>query len=246
MVTLRDFREFLGFSIEGSGSRGLITIRRKPPIPQDKKSIDIPKNTRFYSNNISFYNPERTILSESSDFIPLFIVTNTKGEDSNLKPNQQWKTSLPSWITEMITIENTQAFSGGIDELPGQYFGGVGEVNLFDNQIQRALDVARLQLAKELGITESNEDTSNFELWLQDDPCIREALMMIAMYRLQQNTTQSLNYNVGYSRGGSFPEQEKYFRHRDFEPLMRQVRGLISHRRNVSAFMPTLDEVSGA
>lgn len=246
MVSVSDFRLFLGFSVEGSGSRGLITLRRKPPIPQpqDKRPIEIPKNTSFYANNIRFYNDEPSTISESADFIPLLVQSrDDEGFKANLPPNQEWTTDLNT--IDAITIENTQAFSGATDKVPGQYSYGVGELNQSNAQLQRALDVGKGKLLKELGLSNSEEDQNDFTTWLQSDPEIREAQMVLGMWYLQQNTSQSLRYSVPMI-DTKFPDQEKYFRWRDFPGIMRQVRGLISHRRKVEAFMPTLEEATSA
>lgn len=237
MVSIRDFRLFLGYGVVGSGSVGLITVRRKPPIPQPKRPIEIKENTQFYSNGIRFFNPELATISESADFVPVVVKTNDLGIKTNLKPNQEWTTSLYQGVDE-VTIENSQSFSGGEDEVSGMYPYGTGNLNIQDNQLQRSLNVAKIELAKIIGIQDSEEDETNYDSWIMDDPSVREGLMMIAMYRLQNNTTQSLQFNPPLSGESSSPAREKYFRHKEWKPLVEQVTQLVAHRRNVLAFMP--------
>ena len=228
MLKIADFRLYLGFFLEGKRAVGILTIRPKTPSDPHREPVDIPKDSIFTTNNLRFFNPEAATLSESADFLPLATQSIDQSEDANVPAGQVWVTPIQN-----IVVTNDTLFQGGRSAKPGMYPTGVSSVNITDSQLERALSVGRFQLRQLLGLNEADQlDEIN-------DVGIREALMILSNFFLEQNIMSELKYNVSRS-DGPFPEKTKFPRPDLYKKIVLLVLNLAGHKRNVSAFMPAI------
>ena len=226
MLTVSDFRLYLGFFLAGKKAFGVLTIRPSNPSDPNRRPVDIRQNSNFTTKNIIFYNPEPAVLSESADFLPLTVQSRDQTESANIPAGQHWETPIRD-----IAVTNTTSFQGGRTEVPGFYPQGIASFNVTEAQLERALSVGRFELRKLLGLKESEQlDETN-------DMGVREGLMILSNFFLEQNTMSELKYNTSRSEG-AFPEKVKFPRPDLFKKIVRMVLNVAGHKRNVSAFMP--------
>ena len=226
MITIENFKKYLGYAeadIPAVKARGTLTLNRKPGVTG---IIPIPSNLIFLSplgndyKSATLDNPIE--INESQDFVPYFIESRFyQGAKGNYAG-----TNSPFQINQTVdfTATNAGPISGGKDYIPG----ALGLLNFeqlafTDDRLQDALDIGT-EIVKQMSGNSDNDLTDNI--------LIREAIYLVAMYRLQNNNTNETSANI------EIMTATRFFRDRTFAPLMRQVENLISQsgKRNLDLY----------
>ena len=236
MITLDEFKSFLGYFRKGtpaSPSQGILTLTRKSGITGD---IFVFGNVVFRASGKSFI-PSINLQTKNSiatiadgvNFITLDVKAENPGTASNLPANQTWIAN----IDVDYNITNDDSFSGGVDEVedkPGIYqWNGTAQENLVaDDRLQACLNTGQAVVMELMGV-----DDEDF-----DHQLLKEAVFLIAMYRMENNTSQDISYQ-GSPPGVQAPNTTKRFKDHVYEPLLLQVEHLISQsgKRNIDLLL---------
>lgn len=219
-VSTNTFRDFLGFAIPGTDGTKAVGLLQITKIPADiGKAFTIPENTYWAAAGRQFISPERWEIPESkTDPTDIAVIANGVGEDGNLPANQEW--SIPIFG---LLVANPAPFTGGTDPVPatpGLYYGEEG-ITPTEASLQRALNVAEKVVKGMIGLTADEAlDTT--------DSRVEQAVLLLAMFRFQNNTVQQRELPVPDNLSPS-PQQVSYFRAKIYPALLNQVSGLISH-----------------
>lgn len=230
MINIELFKNFLGYGKPGISAvyaRGSLTLNRKTGVAG---IISIPPNLTFsvsgkFYESVTGRNPRE--INESQDFVPYLVQATFPGVSGNLSQlNQTFN------INQDVdfTATNEGAITGGAEEIApvaGASLADFEEAGLTDERLQEALDVGTAIVKSMSG----NDDAD-----LTDNILIKEAVYLVAMYRLQNNTITEKSTTLGSEElSGTV---NRFFRDRSFIPLMGQVESLISQsgKRNLTPF----------
>ena len=249
MITLDKFKQFLGFGIPGVEAQravGLVIVMRTIPLGE---IVAIPGDLLFLAGGQTFVlaGGGRRELNESQSFTEIPLQAQHTGPAGNIGIGQNWTMNQE---VDFRTMNHT-AFSGGVDEIPdkqGLYPHLVQNMEIdIDDRLQECIDLGKKVVRELAGVDDSVDDDGSFF----NDPCLMEAVYLVGMYRLEQNTTRDRIFNAPSSQPG-WPELRAMFKDRTFLPLMAQVQSLISQsgKRNISlwfenaTFQPSSEGVS--
>ena len=219
MITPTTFRQWAGFSYGGSvGARAVGLLQITKASGRENQAFSIPKDSIFSARGLQFSNPESWQISESrSDPLDISVRAVSVGLAGNLAIGQQWNSPVSG-----ILATNPAAFTLGAD--PQKQKVGIfpigQDLTITDEKLQLHLDTA-------ISICRSIIGLGQLEVFPEDDPRVKQAVFLLAMYRLENNHTQQRETSFGDS---DLPLREQsYFRAKVYEPLLMQVRGLLSH-----------------
>ena len=232
MITIDEFKAFLGYKREGtpaSPSTGTLTLTRKSGKTGD---IFVFGNVVFRSSGQSFipasiHSPTQNAIATIDDgvnFITLNVKADKTGPSGNIEANQTWIANRDV----DYEISNDNAFTGGTDEVPdkpGIYqFNGTTDELFDDDRLQACLNTGMAVVLALMGV-----DDDDFENQL-----LKEAVFLIAMYRMENNTSQDISYQNS-PPGIQAPNTTKRFKDHVYGPLLLQVEHLISQsgKRNI-------------
>lgn len=221
MITIKDFSDFLGLGREktpGMKASGILVVTKTVSLD---RVLNIPKSTRFDSESgYKYFTTEDNTISESATFLPVAVVSQSPGQAYNIPANQVWTSPQIGGVS----VANPQAFTGGQDSLPeikGIYPQRQKGIGPSDNQLQRCIDVAVAVIRGMIGLSPKDD-------FPYTDSRVREAVFLLALYRLENNQIQETRFQKP-SLHATSPEESRYFRANVYKPLMGQVSGLISH-----------------
>lgn len=232
MITLDEFKAFLGYRRPGtpaSPATGTLTLTRKSGITGD---VFVFGNVVFRASGQSFIpasvmSPTQNPVAKIRDginFITLNVKADQTGPSGNIEASQTWITNLDV----DYEVSNDNAFIGGADEVadkPGIYqFNGTTEELVADDRLQACLNTGQAAVMALMGV-----DDEDF-----DHQLLKEAVFLIAMYRLENNTSQDIAYQNS-PPGVQAPNTQKRFKDHVYGPLLLQVEHLISQsgKRNI-------------
>ena len=235
-TSLLKFKDYCSMPIkaqDGQKSRGIVTVRRSDILSQN--IIPIPVNTIFsVTTGQSFKSLEFAELNESQTFIPLLLESLGPGVGQNIPATSEWNTPIAG-----ISLVNAQAFSGGQDMVLESNIKGYMS-NRLRPQSDFVLNLVLSQAQKIcLGIAglSSAPDTPTFE----------SAVYFLARYYLEtrtkkqvqdsQDVTNSIWEEKNVNQGIEDTKVHK--------GVMRVLTGMLTADREVTAFMPEVDNESG-
>ena len=222
MYSITDFESFLGLGsdkIPGSKAVGIVVVTQT--VSPDT-SLTLPKNTRFDSSEgLKFFSTEEFTISESASFLPVTLQAQNNGSRYNIPANSGWSSPQIGGVS----LSNPQPFSNGVDEkaeIRGFYPQRQRGIGPKPEQLQRVLILSVAFIRGMLGLLPS-------ESFDYDDVRIKEAVFMLAMYRLQNTTTQELVFSKPTLHATS-PTETRYFRERIYPALKMQIGHLLAHK----------------
>lgn len=233
MITVDNFSSFLGLGKAPSPAKkavGLITVTQLNP----STSLDIQQDTQFiHVSGAKFRSTELVTISESQSFGIVALQAEEGGVLGNIPAgdNSDWTSQIPS-----IEIQNQNPFTGGVDEqatIKGLYPNRGQFAGYSPEMLERALNVSKAVVRGLIGLQPDEELD-------ETDVRVCEGVYLLAMYRLQNNWSQVLEYPLK-SQDEASPLQTKRFMDRLYNPLLKQVIGLISHKRQVKRFIPSVE-----
>lgn len=218
MISIDDFRRFLGFSTRDTPGQKAVGILKVSRADQSSTNIiNIPaQEWSAQGTGKTFDSTESRIINQSQKHIEIGIQARLVGASYNLAAGQNWG------IMDGILVTNENPISGGKDVIKGQagMFPDNADLGPADSRLQACIDLGKDFARRIIGLkpTEDLDETNIL---------IRECVFLIGMFRLQQNTSQG--YSVPIPSGQPVSKQsEVYFRHQIYQPLIRQCQGILS------------------
>ena len=244
MISVEDFKNFLGYqidAIEAKNSLGLLVLTRTNPTGT---VVPIPSDLVYMASGQSFVQANRDVteINESQLFIEVSVQARHAGLASNIEADQVW--TMDQVVS--FTASNPNSFSEGQDakpEVPGVAPMSLDSHGHDDDRLQACINIGKAIVRQLAG----DSTTGDNELFA--NPLLKEAVLLVAMYRLQNINTAEVSSSFG--DGGLSTTVTQLFRDRSFLPLMTQVETLISQsgKRNLSLwfdgiFEPTNSQVA--
>ena len=215
MVKLSTFKDFLGLANAATHAAGLLQLDKAPGF--EATAFTIPKGEKFVTGGKQYATAEAWEIPESkTDPTDVGITALRDGEGGNLPASQVWQSPVLN-----IVATNPLPITGGLDQRPGLYPQAAGKTGPTDTALQRALDVAEQVIRAVIGLKATEP--------LEMDSRVEQGIMLLAMYRWQNSTVQE-RAHYPPSQHGAAPREQDYFRHQVYQPLMRQVSSLVSHK----------------
>lgn len=217
-ITINDFRKWAGFSYDGfEGTKAVGLLKLTKEAGSLNQAFSIPKNYTWVANGIQFQNPEAWEISQTRrDPLDIAIQSVSPSARANIEAYQTWD-SYPG-----LSLENPFAFTLGADpqEAKGGVFPIAQDLTIRDEILQLHLDTA-------ISVCRSIIGLGTAEDFPENDPRVMQAVFLLSIYRLENNHTQQRQFSIFE---GEMPLREQsYFRAKVYEPLLMQVRGLLSH-----------------
>jgi len=223
MITPNDFKQWLGYSLPGSpGTEAVGLLQITKASGRENQSFSIPKDSIFSAKGLQFKNPEAWQVSESrSDPLDIAVRSESVGVAGNLPSGQHWNSPVSG-----LLVTNPAAFSLGADPIPDTpgLYPSDQKLEPSDSLLQLHIDTAIMMVRDIIGLLDTETIPS-------DDPRVKQAIFLLAMYRLENNSSQQKGRNVP-DEFETNPQVTSYFRAKVYEPLLMQVRGLVSHLIN--------------
>jgi len=234
-ISLFKFKDYCGLKVQaqaGQPSRGIVTVRRADILSQN--IIPIPVNTVFsVSTGQSFKSRELAELNESQAFIPLLLESVNTGLEQNIPATSDWNTPVAG-----ISLVNAQAFSGGQDpvlESNKSYI--LGRLNIPSDSVLNLILSQAQKVCLGIAGLSSAPDTPTFE----------SAVYFLGRYYLETRTKQQRQ--DGQSVAGEIWEEKQVNQGIEdtkiHDAVMRILTGMLTADRDVTAFMPEVDNESG-
>lgn len=214
-VAISEFKDFLGHAVAATRAVGLLQMAKAPGF--EATAFTIPQGAKFVTGGKQYATAEVWEIPESkTDPTDVAVSALRDGAGGNLPAGQVWESPVLN-----IVATNPDPISGGADQKPGLYPQDAKN-QPSDNALQRALDVSHDVIKAML----SNDPATELDV---TDNRIKQAILLLSAYRLQQNLMQEQQVPVP-SQHGAAPMETRYFRARVYKPLMVQITQLLSHK----------------
>jgi len=220
MISVEDFKRFLGFSLpadSGSPSFGILQFQKTLATA----TITIKAGAMFSTDKgLAFIIPDGPWeLSESrpiSDPLPIGAESRLPGIKYNISANQNWKGPFDSF-----SVSNPNDFTQGRDPLPATagLYPESSAPRPPDSRLQSCLDVGTAFIRSMLGL-KSGEDLD------QTNSLIKEAIYLVGSFRLSNTQFQTLEYPVP-SQNSLNAQVTAMYRDRSYAPLLNEVKNLL-------------------
>lgn len=224
MITVLEFRQWLGYAFGGSPGRkavGLLRFTKRAGF--ENMAFTIEKGQTFSAGGFKFETVEGWQISESrTDPLEIAVQSVLLTARANIPANANWDSEPIIGLAKT----NDSAFTLGrdvVESKPGT-FPDSEELGPQDSILEFHLNAAKKVCWADMAL--SPDDT-----FPEEDERVREAVYLLAMYRLENNTTQGRSTTAPEAQIPDI-QQQIYFRAKVYGPLMQQVRRLLSHRVN--------------
>ena len=237
LFQISEFKDYCNMPIDaqpGAKSSGIVTVRRADI--QTQNIIPIPINTTFsVATGQSFRNPERAELNQSQAFIPLLLQSVAVGFDKNIPAGLEWNTPIAG-----ITLSNSAVFSGGADSIEESNTSNAVLNRLFNPSNFLLRLMLNQSVAVCMGIIGSPAQMPTTDTF-------KGGVFFYGRYLLETRSKTGRQIGSDMTSG--------VFEERDVNPgiedskvhkaVMRILTGMLTPDREVTAFLPEVDDDAG-